>query len=201
MTENPGSLTDTAPGTLRLVLKCNSPGIQFAVFGAAIDPLPRRPLWNCKIPATGVSAPDFGETGVPPFRIPFDAEHPYRGVLQFILEHIASRRDGPVAHHVVHGGSKSVVPVRVDSAVLSDQTSCVPLSPLHQPFALEAIVLLLREQPEIPQIACFDTGFHRTLSHYVVSDALHPEITLHAQPGKELLVRQQVSSHLLLLTG
>jgi acetate kinase len=37
------------------------------------------------------------------------------------------------------------------------------LAPLHQPFALEAVEILLREQPELPQIACFDTGFHATI--------------------------------------
>lgn len=158
---------DTPPSALILVLNCGSSSIKFAVFDAGIDPLPRRPLWNGKVQGIGGPAPDFGETGVPPFRIQLDAEHPYRGALQFILERIAARLDGrdicAVAHRVVHGGSKYFAPVRVDASVLADLKSYVPLAPLHQPFALEAIDILLRERPEVPQIACFDTGFHRTL--------------------------------------
>jgi acetate kinase len=152
---------------LVLVLNCGSSSIKFAVFDAGIDPLPRRPLWNGKVQGIDGPRPDFGETGVPPFRIPLDAEHPYRSALQFIRERVAARLEGrdicAVAHRVVHGGSKYFAPVRVDATVLADLESYVPLAPLHQPFALEAIEILLRERPDIPQIACFDTGFHRTL--------------------------------------
>jgi acetate kinase len=51
----------------------------------------------------------------------------------------------------------------VDAAVLADLRGFVPLAPLHQPFALEAIAELLATQPELPQVACFDTGFHRDM--------------------------------------
>jgi acetate kinase len=51
----------------------------------------------------------------------------------------------------------------VDSAVLADLERYIPLAPLHQPFALEAIEVLLAELPRVPQVACFDTAFHRTL--------------------------------------
>jgi hypothetical protein len=50
----------------------------------------------------------------------------------------------------------------VDEAVLADLKSYVPLAPLHQPFALEAIDVLLRDAPDL-QVACFDTGFHHSL--------------------------------------
>jgi acetate kinase len=53
--------------------------------------------------------------------------------------------------------------VRVDPRVLADLRSYIPLAPLHQPFALEAIDVLLSELPDLPQVACFDTAFHRTL--------------------------------------
>jgi acetate kinase len=64
---------------------------------------------------------------------------------------------------VVHGGSKYFEPVRVDATVLADLRSYIPLAPLHQPFALEAIEALLSELPDVPQVACFDTAFHHTL--------------------------------------
>lgn len=160
-------MTDTSNERLVLVLNCGSSSIKFAVFEVAIDPLPRRPRWNGKVQGIGGPAPDFGETGVPPFRIPLDAEHPYRGALQFILERIAARLDGrdicAVAHRVVHGGSKYFASAVIDDDVLRDLRSYVPLAPLHQPFALEAIGILLRERPDILQVACFDTAFHHTL--------------------------------------
>src|SRR5690606_16640605 len=66
-------------------------------------------------------------------------------------------------HRVVHDGSRYFEPVRVDAAVLDDLRGYIPLAPLHQPFALEAIAILLREYPRLPQVACFDTGFHHTI--------------------------------------
>lgn len=155
------------PETLILVLNCGSSSIKFAIFDAGPDPLPRRPLWNGKVQGIGGPRPDFGETGVAPFRVSLDAQHPYRSALQFIRERLATRLDGrslhAMAHRVVHGGNKYFTPVRVDATVLADLKSYIPLAPLHQPFALEAMDILLREHPGIPQVACFDTGFHHTL--------------------------------------
>jgi acetate kinase len=51
----------------------------------------------------------------------------------------------------------------VDATVLADLRGFIPLAPLHQPFALEAIAELLATQSELPQVACFDTGFHRDM--------------------------------------
>ncbi|CAM5637292.1 acetate/propionate family kinase [Rhodanobacter lindaniclasticus] len=152
---------------LILVLNCGSSSIKFAVFDATADPLPRQPLWNGKVQGIGGPTPDFGETGVAPFAIPFDASHPYRSALALIRQRVGARLDGrhivAVAHRVVHGGHRYFEPTRIDAGVLADLRSYVPLAPLHQPFALEAIEILLRESPELPQVACFDTGFHRTM--------------------------------------
>ncbi|MEF8689673.1 UNVERIFIED_CONTAM: acetate/propionate family kinase [Comamonas sp. A-3] len=149
-----------------IVLNCGSSSIKFAVFEAA-RPLPRKPLWNGKVQGIGGHGPDFGETGVQPFAIELGAEHPYRDALRIIRERITARlEDRPVAaiaHRVVHGGSKYFESTRIDAGVLRDLRSYVPLAPLHQPFALEAIEILLRERPDIVQIACFDTGFHHSL--------------------------------------
>ncbi len=152
---------------LILVLNCGSSSIKFAVFDPAATPLPRKALWNGKVQGIGGADPDFGETGVAPFPIELDTAHPYRAALHIIRDRIsqrlAGRRIGAVAHRIVHGGSKYFEPVRVDAQVLTDLQGYIPLAPLHQPFALEAIDILLREQPELPQVACFDTGFHHTI--------------------------------------
>ncbi|WP_280191917.1 acetate/propionate family kinase [Delftia sp. PS-11] len=155
---------------LVVVLNCGSSSIKFAVFDAATRPLPRKPLWNGKVQGIGGPAPDFGETGVPPFAVPLDPAHPYRAALELIRERIQARiahlgdaRVAAVAHRVVHGGSRYFAPVRADASVLADLKAFIPLAPLHQPFALEAMEILLRERPDMVQVACFDTAFHHTL--------------------------------------
>jgi len=152
---------------LAVVLNCGSSSIKFAVYDSGVHPLPRRALWNGKVQGIGGPTPDFGESGVEPFAIELDAGTPYRSALALIrdriLERLAGRRVGVVAHRVVHGGSKYFEPVRVDAGVLEDLRGYIPLAPLHQPFALEAVGILLREYPRLPQVACFDTGFHHTI--------------------------------------
>lgn len=161
------AMTASRSDFLALVLNCGSSSIKFAVFDASGDPLPRTPLWNGKVQGIGGPTPDFGETGVEPYRIELDAAHPYRSALAVIRQHVLARLDGrplgAIAHRVVHGGSKYFRPIRVDGDILADLESYIPLAPLHQPFALEAIAILLNERPGLPQIACFDTGFHHTV--------------------------------------
>ena len=67
-----------------------------------------------------------------------------------------------VGHRVVHGGMEYSKPVRVDAQVLAALDKYVPLAPLHQPHNLAPIRRLLERSPELPQVACFDTAFHRT---------------------------------------
>ena len=154
---------------LVLVLNCGSSSIKFALFDTSVQPLPRKPLWNGKVDGITGASPTFGETGVSPGPVALDAAHPYSAALQHIRTRVLERmaqgghRITAVAHRVVHGGAKYLDPVRVDAVVLGDLRSYIPLAPLHQPFALEAIAALLESNPELPQVACFDTAFHHTL--------------------------------------
>jgi acetate kinase len=66
-----------------------------------------------------------------------------------------------VGHRVVHGGPAFDRPVRVDAEVLARLGEYEALAPLHQPNNLAPIRLGLARDPDLPQIACFDTGFHR----------------------------------------
>ena len=154
-------------GELVLVLNCGSSSIKFALFDGGQDPLPRAPVWNGKVQGIGGPSPTHGETGIEPAPVALDGEHPYRSALARIREGVLVRLDGrrlaAIAHRVVHGGSKYFTPTRIDAGVLADLEGYIPLAPLHQPFALEAIAILLRESPDLPQVACFDTGFHHTL--------------------------------------
>jgi acetate kinase len=71
-----------------------------------------------------------------------------------------------VGHRVVHGGPDYSAPILIDAAVVERLETFAPLAPLHQPNNLGPIRTLLQRQPKIPQVACFDTAFHRG----------HPEI-------------------------
>jgi acetate kinase len=67
-----------------------------------------------------------------------------------------------VGHRVVHGGQHFSEPVLVDTKVLTELEALVPLAPLHQPQCLAVIRAVRDAMPTLPQIACFDTAFHRT---------------------------------------
>jgi acetate kinase len=71
-----------------------------------------------------------------------------------------------VGHRVVHGGTEFTAPVRIDDAVLAKLEQLCPLAPLHQPHNLAGIRAVGAAQPDLPQVACFDTAFHRA----------HPEL-------------------------
>ncbi|NWG73548.1 MAG: acetate/propionate family kinase, partial [Rubrivivax sp.] len=83
-------------------------------------------------------------------------------IVAFLRDRLAGLSLTGVGHRVVHGGLKYAQPVRVDRATLDDLAQFVPLAPLHQPHNLEPIRLLLERRPGLPQVACFDTAFHRS---------------------------------------
>jgi acetate kinase len=74
-----------------------------------------------------------------------------------------------VGHRVVHGGPDLAEPMLIDAAVLAKLKRLIPLAPLHQPHNIAGIEAAMRAFPSTPQVACFDTAFHR--SHPFVSDA------------------------------
>jgi acetate kinase len=85
------------------------------------------------------------------------------------------RRHAPieaVGHRVVHGGTEFRQPTRIDDDVLRQLEDLVPLAPLHQPRGLAGITSALAAAPDIPQVACFDTAYHRTLAAAAASYAL-----------------------------
>jgi acetate kinase len=73
-----------------------------------------------------------------------------------------------VGHRVVHGGPDMAAPMLIDDATLTRLRRLIPLAPLHQPHNLAGIDAAISAFPGTPQVACFDTAFHR--SHPFVSD-------------------------------
>jgi acetate kinase len=66
-----------------------------------------------------------------------------------------------VGHRVVHGGARYTGPTLITPEVLKDLRDLIPLAPLHQPHNLAAIDAVAARMPDVPQVACFDTSFHR----------------------------------------
>ncbi|MQM32968.1 MULTISPECIES: acetate/propionate family kinase [unclassified Candidatus Accumulibacter] len=67
-----------------------------------------------------------------------------------------------VGHRVVHGGPEYSAPLLITPQAMQELAAFVPLAPLHQPHNLAAIRAVEQARPGLPQVACFDTAFHRT---------------------------------------
>ena len=66
-----------------------------------------------------------------------------------------------IGHRVVHGGPRFKAPTVLSPQVLDQLRELIPLAPLHQPYNLAAIEAAMNRLPDVPQVACFDTSFHR----------------------------------------
>jgi acetate kinase len=107
----------------------------------------------------------------------------HAGALDHVVGFVRAELPGEplraVGHRVVHGGLHYSAPARVDSVVLARLETFVPLAPLHQPNNLAPIRSLLERAPHVPQVACFDTAFHRGIPEvaqmFALPRALHDE--------------------------
>ncbi|KWH15513.1 acetate kinase [Burkholderia territorii] len=150
-----------------LVVNAGSSSVKFSIFAHPPhgDPA-RRPLHDGEAVAAG-NGVSIRFDADPEGSLPLVDGDPYRAVLAQIamwirvkLPHVTL---GAIAHRVVHGGARYVEPVVVDDDVLAALRTLTPLAPLHQPHSLDAIDVLRDAFPDVPQIAVFDTAFHRTL--------------------------------------
>ena len=96
---------------------------------------------------------------------PMDAGLDGRGAIDALAAWLRSRFAGAtvvgVGHRVVHGGPRYAGPAIVTPEVLAELRALIPLAPLHQPYNLAAIDAASARLPGVPQVACFDTSFHR----------------------------------------
>ena len=104
-----------------------------------------------------------------------DTEDGYKDALQTVLDWLASHQDGLrlciAGHRVVHGKDRAA-PARITPEVMAELKALIPLAPLHQPHNLRIIQELAIISPDLPQIACFDTAFHRTQTKLAAMFAL-----------------------------
>ena len=83
-------------------------------------------------------------------------------ILPWARERLGNRRLAALGHRVVHGGLHHSRPARVTRELLAELEKLVPLAPLHEPHNLAPIKMAMALNPGLPQVACFDTAFHRT---------------------------------------
>jgi acetate kinase len=149
-----------------LVLNSGSSSVKLAVFGVQrgelvlelhgqVEGLYTMPRFEARDPAGRVVA----EQSWDRVTLGHDGAVEYLG--DFLQHHLKNHRLVGVGHRVVHGGLAYTAPVRVEAKTLAALERLVPLAPLHQPHNLLPIDKLLKRTPDLPQVACFDTSFHR----------------------------------------
>ncbi len=93
-----------------------------------------------------------------------DHQHALQILLSWLSEQQPSLKLIGVGHRIVHGGHRFHTPIHVTEDALTYLNTLIPLAPNHQPACLLGITTLQDLQPQLPQIACFDTMFHHDRS-------------------------------------
>ncbi len=93
---------------------------------------------------------------------PLDHDGALDHLFGYLRAELSGYRPLGIGHRVVHGGLDYTGPVRLNQEVLGYLEGFIPLFPLHQPHNLAPVRRLMERVPDLPQVACFDTSFHRT---------------------------------------
>lgn len=149
-----------------LVINCGSSSVKFALF-VADGTMPH--IFSGALELIGPTGGRFharDSTG----KVLFDEQRPllnHKVALAFLVEAINQQLAGPallaVGHRVVHGGADCDCPLPVTRELETRLQRLIPLAPLHLPHNLAGITAVRELHPDLPQVACFDTAFHRTL--------------------------------------
>jgi len=102
-----------------------------------------------------IAPPDLGQPATPSDVLPV--------ILPWLQERLKPRSLAALGHRVVHGGVHHARPAHVTPELLGELDALVPLAPLHEPHNLAPIRMAAALDPNLPQVACFDTAFHRTM--------------------------------------
>ncbi|MCG5536133.1 acetate/propionate family kinase [Ectothiorhodospira mobilis] len=173
-----------------LVINSGSSSLKFALFGhdAVATPEDFHPRYRGHFSGLG-ERPRFvvqdGEGNARVEELPDDTasgdgfghEAALHALLDWVEQRPDARRIAAVGHRIVHGGEAYRTPVRLDGRVLDDLERLIPLAPLHQPHGLAPARALSDLRPHLPQVACFDTAFHRHQPRQAQSFALPRRFT------------------------
>jgi len=169
-----------------LVINAGSSSVKFSVFGTAAD--------RSLSPGAHGQVEGIGETSQSSARMEVadaqgrrladqpvagnDHESAMAAIHDWFAAHIGSEAGfSGVGHRVVHGGLNYAKPVLIDEKVLTALEELVPLAPLHEPHNIAAIRAIRAIAPDVPQVACFDTAFHRSQAPLAQEFALPRELT------------------------
>ncbi|MCP5268867.1 MAG: acetate/propionate family kinase [Zoogloeaceae bacterium] len=151
-----------------LTINAGSSSIKFSIYAFASD-LARHPFLSGQIDGIGASARlivrNTENERIADIPLPEGVQH--AEALNALLGWLDKNSQGEtrlaaIGHRVVHGGELYSQPVRVDAEAVRRLEQFVVLAPLHQPHNLNGIKVLAERLPGVPQVACFDTAFHRT---------------------------------------
>src|SRR5215472_5438840 len=167
-------MTDAATEPLIGVINAGSSSLKFSFYegqkrllAGQVDGIGVRPSASATGPdGEAIAPPDLGAT---PPSTPSDI---LPAILPWARERLGARRLAALGHRVVHGGLRHSRPARVTPELLSELEALVPLAPLHEPHNLAPIRMALSLNPDLPQVACFDTAFHRTAPEVAQAFAL-----------------------------
>ena len=148
-----------------LALNGGSSSVKFALFSAA-DITHRRlhgKIDRIGIAGTALTASAEGPNGAITQKVPTGD---FAAAIEVLIDWLESRQAFAtviaIGHRVVHGMQRSA-PERVTRKVLDDLRAVIPYDPEHLPAEIQLMEKLLQRFPQLPQIACFDTAFHRTM--------------------------------------
>ena len=167
-----------------LTLNAGSSSIKFALF-ALTDPLPAQPEIVGQIDGIGakphLKAKDAAGRALDDSDLPLSGDGQHHAALAFLVDWLHQHEAGwkivGVGHRVVHGAQAYSQPVLLDDEIIAALKTFIPLAPLHQPHNLDGIAALREALRDIPQVACFDTAFHRTQPDIAQLFALPRRIT------------------------
>jgi acetate kinase len=156
------------------VVNAGSSSLKFSIFDGdrclldgQVDGIGVRPGFRAKDAAgAAIQGPDLSS---PAPASPADA---LMLLLPWLRDRLGGRRLAGLGHRVVHGGAAHDRPERVTPVLLEELEQFSPLAPLHQPHNLAPIRAALEKAPGLPQVACFDTAFHRTMPEVVQAYAI-----------------------------
>jgi len=92
-----------------------------------------------------------------------DHDAALRVLVEWIEKHLRGARLDAAGHRLVHGGRDYAEPQLINPGLLRTLETLIPLAPDHLPHELKAVEAIRRSHPELPQVACFDTAFHRRM--------------------------------------
>jgi acetate kinase len=98
-----------------------------------------------------------------PDHSPLDHETLLGEALDWVEHHLGEDSLVAAGHRIVHGGDLFLEPTRLTPQHLRDLARLNQLAPLHEPHNIAAVQAVFKLRPDLPQIGCFDTGFHRTM--------------------------------------